>query len=109
MATPLVIDVNASLKCELDGQALAVRVEQGVIVINVKTAKTARAVIGQVHRFGNIRSNVARLNAALMKASHRLEIHVDDVMVASMGRGTDSGLLRLVGLRRFRIWPLRLI
>ena len=107
--SPLVIDIEASLKCELDGQALAVRAGQGVIVINVETAKTARALIGHVRRFGKIRLTVARLNAALIAVSHRLELHVDNVIVASMGRETDSGLLRLAGLPRLRIWPVRLL
>ena len=109
MSTPLEIDIEASLECELDGQALAVHAGQGEIVIKVETVKTARALIGQVRRFGKIRSTVARLNAALFKASHRLEFHVDDVIVASMGQGTDSGLLQLAGLRHLRIWPLRLL
>ena len=80
-----------------------------MIVINVETAKMARALIGHVRRFGKLRSTVARLNAALIAASHRLELHVDDVIVASMGRGTDSGFLRLAGLQHLRIWPLRLL
>ena len=86
MSTPLVIDIEASLECELDGQALAVHASQGLIVINVETAKMARALIGHVRRFGKIRSTVARLNAALIAASHRLELHVDDVVVVSMGQ-----------------------
>ena len=103
------IDFEASLECELDGQALAVHAREGVIVINVETAKTARALIGQVRRLGKTRTTVARLNAALIEASHRLELHVDGAIVASMGQGTDSGLLRIVGLHHLRIWPLRLL
>ena len=109
MSTPLVIDIEASLECELDGQALAVHARQGLIVINVESAKTARALIRHVRRFGKIRSTVARLNAALIAASHRLELHVDEVTVASMGHETDSGFLRLAGLQHLKIWPLRLL
>ena len=109
MSTPLVIDIEASLECELDGQALAVHASQGVIVINVETVKTARALIRHVRRFGKIRSTVDRLNAALIAASHRLELHVDEVTVASMGHETDSGFLRVAGLQHLKIWPLRLL
>ena len=109
MSTPLVIDIEASLECELDGQALAVHSRQGLIVINVESAKTARALIRHVGRFGRIRSSVTRLNAALIAASHRLELRVDEVTVASMGHEADSGFLRLAGLQHLKIWPLRLL
>ena len=108
MSKPFAIDVEASLECELDGQAVAVHAGQGVIVINVETAKTARAVIGHARRFGKLRPTVARLNAALLAASHRLELRVDDVIVASMGQGTDSGFLRFAGLKHVRFRPFRL-
>ncbi len=109
MSTSHVIDVEASRECELNGEAFALHARRGVIVINVKTAKTARALIGQLCRVGKTRSTAARLNAALMNVSHRLEVHVDGVIVASMGQGTNSGLLRFAGLRQLRIWPLRLL
>ena len=109
MSPSFLIDIAASLECELDGQPLAVHASEGLIVINVETAKMARALIGHVRRLGKLRSTVARLNAALIAGSHRLELHVDDFVVVAMGRGTDSGFLRFVGLQRVRIWPLRLL
>jgi hypothetical protein len=109
VSTRLAIDITASLKCELDGQSLDVQATGGVIVIKVETAKTARTLIGHARRFGKLRSTAARLNAILMATSHRLELHVDDTIVASMGQGTDSGLLRFAGLHNLRVWPLRLM
>lgn len=109
MSTPVVIDIVATIECELDGQALAVHAGQGVIVVNVETAKTAGGLVGHFRRFGKTRRTIARLNAVLVAISHRLELHVDDVIVASMGYGTDSGLLRFVGIPHLRIWPLRLL
>ncbi len=103
------MDIEAALTCEWDGQPLAVHASGGVIVVNVKTVKMARALLGQVRRFGKLRSTVARLNAALITTSQRLELHVDDVVVAAMGRGTASPLLRLAGFPHLRIWPLRLL
>ncbi|OUT60883.1 MAG: hypothetical protein CBB71_06330 [Rhodopirellula sp. TMED11] len=103
------IDIEASLECELDGQALSVRASQGLIVINVQSAKTARALVRHFRRFGKIRSTVDRLNAALIASSHRLEMHIDEVTVVEMGRGTESGFLRVAGLQHLKIWPLRLL
>lgn len=109
MPASFVVDIDASLECELDGQALAVHVSKGLIVINVETAKMARALISHARRLGKLRSTVARLNAALIAGSHRLELHVADVVVVSMGGESDSGFLRFVGLPHLRIWPLRLL
>ena len=109
MSAAFAIDLAASLECELDGQPLTVRASEGLIVINVETAKMARVLIGHVRSLGKLRSTVARLNATLIAGAQRLELHVDDVVVVSMGRGAASGILRLVGLRRVRIWPLRLL
>ncbi len=109
MPPSFVIDIAASLECELNGQPLAVHASEGLIVINVESSKRARTLISYVCRLGRIRSTVARLNAALIAGSHRLELHVDDVVVVAMGRGIDSGFLRFLGLQRVRIWPLRLL
>jgi len=109
VSTRLAIDIAASLQCELDGQALDIQAAGGVIVIKVETAKTARTLLGHVRRFGKLRSTAARLNAVLTATSHRLELHVDDVIVASMGQGTKSGLLRFAGVQNLRVWPLRLL
>ena len=109
MSPSFVIDIDASLECELDGQPLAVHASDGLIVINVETAKMARALIGHFRRNGKLRATVARLTDGLLAISHRLELHVDEVIVASIGEGTDSGFLRLAGLQHVRLWPLRLI
>ena len=104
-----VIDLEASLECELDDQPISVRASRGVIVVNVETPKIARSIFQLVRRFGTLRSTVPRINEALLASSHRLELHVEDVLVMSMGHGTQSGLLRLAGFRHVRVWPSRLL
>ena len=109
MSTPLVMDIEAALECELDGNVLTVRAKQGVIVFNVETPKMARTLIGHFRRVGKLRATVPRLTDALLATSHRLELYVDEVIVASIGEGTDSGFLRLAGFQHVRLWPLRLL
>jgi hypothetical protein len=103
------MDIEAAFECELDGEALTIQATQGVIVLNVETPEMARTLVAHFRRIGKLRATVARLTDGLLAISHRLELHVDEVVVASIGEGTDSGFLRLAGLQHVRLWPLRLL
>lgn len=109
MSTQCVIDLEASLQCELDGQPISLQARQGVIIINVESTKVARAILGSLRRFGTVRAVIARLSAALRDSSQRLELHVNDVLVAAMGAETNSGFLRLAGMRNVQLWPFRFL
>ena len=105
MPTPVAIAVDAKLECEFDGSPVLIRAREGVIVVAFESTMTARAIFGQLRRFGKLRSVVVRLNDALLLSAQRLELHIGDRNVLAMGADTNSGLLRIAGIKNVQVWP----
>lgn len=109
MASKPAKNLEASLDCQLDGRRVSVAASHGVIVVDVETLAAAKEMIRICRVLGSIRSAITHTNRALTTISHRLEIHVGGATIVAMGHGTNSGVLRLAGLRQIRFWPLRLL
>ena len=69
----------------------------------------AAAVLARLRGRTSRRKFVARVSMLLNSTLHRLELRIGSSVIASMGHGTRSGMLRLIGLPRVRAWPLRLL
>ena len=109
MPTRDALDLEASLECELDGRPISIEARRGVIVVRTEDTQTARVIIKTLRGCGSLRPTLNRVIDTLLATSQRLELHVDNVVVASMGQGIGSGLLSLVGIRNVRIWPFRIL
>lgn len=102
-------ELEASLECELDGRAISIEAMQGVIIVRAENPRTAGAIINCLRRLGPLQPTLNRITDTLVATSQRVEFHVDNAMVASMGHGIASGMLSVVGIRHVRVWPSRLL
>ena len=105
MSFPVEVDIVADLQCELDARPISVHAHQGVIVVRVESRATATSIIRHIRRFGRLRTTISRMNSVLLSTSQRLELHVADTEVMTMGFGTDSGILRFAGMPNVKVWP----
>jgi hypothetical protein len=81
----------------------------GLIVVGLPTLKMAREMIRKSRPIGSVRSLVGRVNRILLASSQRLELHVAGAMIVEMGETTRSGVLRMFGFERIRLYPFRLV
>ena len=109
MTTRPTIGITANLQAELDGNPVDVQASAGIIVVLAKSPKAAKKLFVQLFRFGKNRSWLIQVNRGLLATSQRLEFRLGDTVIASMGTGTKTGLLGIVGLRDLKIWPHRLL
>lgn len=101
--------IEADLQCELDDIPLSIHSSGGVIVVRVESRKEARKLLLSSRRFSGLRQIAGQINDGLDLVSHRLEVHVEDTTVLAMGHGIESGFLRIVGFKKTKVWPLRLL
>ena len=109
MSTNLAVNLEASLECELDGQPVSVNAENGLIVVKIHSSKDARSMLRLIRGLGDLRANAARINEVLLGTSQQLQVQISDATIVSMGRDTESGLMRLAGFPNVKVWPLRFL
>lgn len=109
MSRNYAIGLEAALECELDGQPVTVTAREGVIVVNVASSEDVRSMFRIARSLGGLRWGVARVNDALIRTSHQLQVRVAETTVIVMGKDARSGWLRLLGFSNLQVRPLRIL
>jgi ribosomal protein L6P/L9E len=102
------IGLEAALECELDDQPVTVTARDGVIVVDIASSKDARSMLRIARSLGGLRSSTGRVNDALIRISHQLQVRVAETTVVVMGKDAKSGWLRLLGFPNLQVRPLRI-